>query len=78
MDKITIWEKYCYEKDKDGKIVKTTIEHNHIEFGWVDGDYPMPLGNGEDFVKQKNWKNSKWVKKLGYMENNKVILKNGI
>ncbi|XBW80149.1 hypothetical protein ABRD05_16575 [Bacillus velezensis] len=45
---ITVWYKYD-DKGNEAKL-------NHIEDGWVDGEYPKPIDSS--FTNQKAWKKS--------------------
>jgi len=71
---ITIWTRVTPIK-KDSKTKKillpATVEHNHIELGWSDKLYPVSVVG--DSKVQQDWKNLRWMKSYGYLENNKVI-----
>lgn len=56
--------KWSVKKD-DG-----SVSFNHIEDGWVDGDYPKPLK--QEFTNQTAWKNMKWIKEYVHLINGKV------
>lgn len=61
--KITAW--YAYLKDQN----KFTF--NHIENGWVDGDYPLP--KKPEYTNQLSWAKMKWEKKHTYLKDGKVL-----
>lgn len=63
--KITVWDIL----KKDGSTL-----HNHIENGWVEGNYPKPLK--EEFTNQKSWENMDWVKKYATLVNDVVVYEN--
>lgn len=60
--KITVWN---YVNDKG------VIFHNHIENGWVDGDYPKP--KKVEYTNQQAWKNMKWQKKYAHLVDGVVV-----
>ncbi len=60
--KITVWS---YRNDDNATI------HNHIETGWVKGNYPKP--RRADYINQRSWKNMKWTKRHAYLVNNIVV-----
>ena len=61
MEKITVWTLIENEKES----------HNHIENGWSDLDYPLPIDM--KFENQKSWSKKKWKKEHAYFFNNKVV-----
>lgn len=50
---------------------KGVIKMNHIEDGWVDGDFPKP--KKKEFVNQKGWEKLKWTKKYANLVNDVVV-----
>ncbi|UHC66481.1 hypothetical protein [Bacillus sp. FCW2] len=61
---ITVWYKYD-DKGNEAKL-------NHIEDGWVNGEYPNPIY--PSFPNQEAWKKSDWERKYAYLdEQNKVL-----
>lgn len=60
--KITVWN---HKNDKG------IIKLNHIENGWVDGDFPQPIK--KEFVNQKGWEKMKWEKKYANLVNGVVV-----
>ena len=60
MEKITVWTLI-----KDGKE-----SLNHIDNGWSDLDYPLPIDM--KFENQKSWSKMKWKKENAYLKNGKV------
>ena len=65
MKPITIW--LCWTKQKNGSH---EWEHNHIEDGHVEGDFPKPV---VDVPGQKGWKNFKWSKMHAYLDDKGVV-----
>lgn len=70
MGKITVWKKVVKKKVEDGHIY-LKYEFNHIQDGWVDGDYPQPFK--DEYVNQVNWKNDSWVKEFKYLVDGKIV-----
>lgn len=62
MLKITSWSVL----NKDGSTT-----YNHIENGWVEGEYPVPLK--DDYNRQKVWSRSKWIKEHMYLRDGVII-----
>ena len=63
---ITIWSKFSKSKQ--------IFEHNHLEFGFVEGDKPTPIK--PEFSAQKDWVNYQWKKELCFMTDDfKIISK---
>lgn len=60
--KITIW-----------KVVKDngTIVFNHIEDGWSESNFPLPIK--PKFLNQQAWKNMNWQKKYAHLINDIVV-----
>jgi len=61
MQPITVWEKFSKKKQK--------YEHNHIEDGHLTGD--TPIARTEE--QKKEWDNTYWRKKFGYLKDGKVV-----
>lgn len=65
MRKITKWSVIT----DDGKI-----KFNHIEDGWIKGEYPQPIK--QEYVNQKAWEKLNWIRTVGYLDDqNRVVLK---
>jgi len=63
--KITKWSVIT----NDGKI-----KHNHIEDGWVKGDFPQPIK--KEYTNQKAWEKLSWIRTVAYLDDqNRVVLK---
>lgn len=64
MRKITVWS-----------IIKTNGEttHNHIENGWIEGEYPQPIK--KEFNNQLAWQKMKWKREYGYLSEDYKIRK---
>lgn len=60
--KITVWS----IKNDNGAIV-----FNHIEDGWSDSEYPLPIKS--KYKNQEAWKKSKWDKKYANLINDIVV-----
>lgn len=65
MKDITVWE--CWTKQPDASYV---WEHNHIEDGHAQGDFPKPV---VDVPGQRGWKNFKWRRSHGYLDEKGVV-----
>lgn len=63
MEKITKWSTV----DENGINKK----HNHIEDGWIIGDYPKPIDSS--FTNQEAWKKMNWIYEHGYLLDGKVV-----
>jgi len=59
--KVTVW----YRINKKGEQL-----HNHIEDGWIEGDYPLPVN--PEYVNQKAWGNEKWEWEHKYLIDGKL------
>ncbi|MDF2534116.1 MAG: hypothetical protein K0R18_273 [Bacillales bacterium] len=66
MKPITVWE-----VAKGNDVIE--YEHNHIEDGHVDGEYPLPLK--PEFTNQKSWKNFSWRKTFAHLDKNYRVVK---
>jgi len=66
MRRITIWERKVWKKINDEKIL--VVEHNHIEDSW--NSRPRPTSNCD--VQKRAWKDAIWVKKFGYLSDDKI------
>ncbi|MDU0074931.1 MULTISPECIES: hypothetical protein [Bacillus] len=61
---ITVWYKYD-DKGTEAKL-------NHIEDGWVNGEYPKPLD--PSYTNQEAWEKSDWKRKHAYLDEQYRIL----
>ncbi|OIR59208.1 hypothetical protein BLL41_21820 [Bacillus sp. FMQ74] len=61
---ITAWYKYN-DKGNEAKL-------NHIEDGWVNGEYPKPID--PSFTNQEAWKKSSWERKHAYLDEQYRVL----
>ncbi|MCK4897838.1 MAG: hypothetical protein KAS38_03620 [Anaerolineales bacterium] len=59
-EKVTVWYRYNNKKKE--------WEHNHIEDGWTF----TPIPNAQHESQVKAWKNGKWKRAWGFLENGKV------
>lgn len=63
---ITVWSKFSKSKQ--------VFEHNHIEFGFAEGDKPIPIK--PEFTAQNDWVNNLWKKEFCFMSDDfKIISK---
>lgn len=60
--KITVWN-----VRNDNGVIKL----NHIEDGWSDNEYPLPIK--KEYKNQESWKNMKWEKKYAHLVNDVVV-----
>ncbi|AWX23454.1 MULTISPECIES: hypothetical protein [Bacillus] len=61
---ITVWYKY----NDEGSEAKL----NHIEDGWINGDYPKP--KDPSYSNQEAWKKSSWKRKHAYLDEQYQVL----
>ncbi|QVN25829.1 hypothetical protein [Bacillus halotolerans] len=61
---ITVWYKY----NDEGSEAKL----NHIEDGWINGDYPKP--KDPSYSNQEAWKKSSWKRKHAYLDEQYRVL----
>ncbi|MCY8944176.1 hypothetical protein [Bacillus atrophaeus] len=61
---ITVWYKYD-DKSNEAKI-------NHIEDGWVNGEYPKPIY--PSYLNQEAWKKNDWERKHAYLDEEYQVL----
>ena len=54
---ITVWSKFSKSKQ--------VFEHNHIEFGFAEGEKPRPIK--PEFTNQNDWVNYQWKKEFCFM-----------
>lgn len=55
MKKVTLWHRV--KKNAEGTIIKS--DFNHLEDGWVEGEFPLPKSN--TFHNQKAWEKEFWT-----------------
>ncbi|MGY0701834.1 hypothetical protein ACW6VA_11020 [Bacillus subtilis] len=61
---ITVWYKYDV-KSNEARL-------NHIEDGWVNGEYPKPID--PLFSNQEAWKKSSWKREHVYLDEQYQVL----
>ncbi|MGG1457816.1 hypothetical protein ABE253_21465 [Bacillus subtilis] len=61
---ITVWYKY----NNEGSEARL----NHIEDGWVNGEYPKPIDTS--FSSQEAWEKSDWERKHVYLDEQYRVL----
>lgn len=72
MKKITAWTKIEDIKDEKGNVINQSKNFNHISDGWSELAYP--LAAKEEYTNQRAWKDMKWEKKLGFLDDQYKVI----
>lgn len=60
MQKFTIWERWNFKTN--------SFEHNHIEEGWIEEDFPKPISK----LQIDSWRGATWNNKKAMLINGRI------